>query len=136
MGSSKAKKREIVLYLCYITQRALDVKTIRTKQKMTRPIVTAEEKKYNATRFCTSPRPERKATDKVYVARVNAFLKEAKKNVVLKAAKKNAVVKAAAKKLEKFNQAEPSMEEEYVPVSPSYRPTTPCYCPSSPCYCP
>ena len=104
---------------------------------MTRPIVTAEEKTYNATRFYTSPRPERKATDKVYVARVNAFLKQAKKNVVLKAAKKNAIVKATAKKkLEKFNQAEPSMEEEYVPVSPSYRPTTPCYCPSSPCYCP
>ena len=73
---------------------------------MTRPIVTAEEKKYNATRFCTQPRPERKATDKVYVARVNAFLKEAKKNVVLKAAKKNAVVKAAAKKLEKFSKKE------------------------------
>ena len=32
---------------------------------MTRPIVTAEEKKANATRYCTSPRPQRNAALKV-----------------------------------------------------------------------
>ena len=31
---------------------------------MTRPIITAEEKKANATRYCTSPRPQRSAARK------------------------------------------------------------------------
>ena len=31
----------------------------KTKSKMTKPIVTAQEKKANATRYCTSPRPQR-----------------------------------------------------------------------------
>ena len=31
---------------------------------MTRPIITAEEKKANATRYCTSPRPQRNAARK------------------------------------------------------------------------
>jgi hypothetical protein len=70
--------------------KALCGKTHQSEQKkMTRPIVTAEEKKYNATRHCTSPRPEREATDKVFVAEANAFLKQAKKNVVLKEQPKN-----------------------------------------------
>jgi hypothetical protein len=90
---------------------------------MTRPIVTAEEKKYNATRYCTSPRPECKATDKVYVARVNAFLKKAKKNVVMKATKKHNnddALKKACNELQLIKNDEG--EVEYVPSSQ-------CYCP-------
>jgi hypothetical protein len=88
---------------------------------MTRPIVTAEEKKYNATRFCTSPRPEREATNVVFVARANAFLKQAKKNVVMKANKKhNDALKKACNELQLIKNDEG--EVEYVPSSP-------CYCP-------
>ena len=96
---------------------------------MTRPIVvvTAEEKKKytNATRYCTSLlRPERKATNKVYVARVSAFLKQAKKNVVVRKANKKHFITLALKKacneLQLIRNDEG--EVEYVPSSP-------CYCP-------
>ena len=89
---------------------------------MTRPIVTAEEKKYNATRYCTSPRPEREATNKVYVAQANAFLKQAKKNVVMKANKKHnaAALKKACNELQLIRHDEGEVE---------YVPSTPCYCP-------
>jgi hypothetical protein len=98
---------------------------------MTRPtvVVTAEEKKRkytNATRYCTSLlRPERKATNKVYhVARVNAFLKQAKKNVVVRKANKKHIITLALKKacneLQLIRNDEG--EVEYVPSSP-------CYCP-------
>ena len=66
-------------------------------------------------------RPERKATNKVYVARVNAFLKQAKKNVVRKANKKHIIaLKKACNELQLIRNDEG--EVEYVPSSP-------CYCP-------
>ena len=58
---------------------------------MTRPIVTPEEKKYNETRWCTSPRPCCEVQLKLH------------------AAKANAVVKAATKKFKAFNKKQLSI---------------------------
>ena len=78
---------------------------------MTKPIVTKEEKEYNATRWCVSPRPQREAKTK-------AIAKKTWTKVLQKAPKKPVVVEVE--------------EEEYVPSDPSYCPTSPIYRPLSP----
>ncbi len=72
--------------------------------------LTKEEKEYNATRWCVSPRPQREAKTK-------AIAKKTWTKVLQKAPKKPVAVE---------------VEEEYVPTNPSYCPTSPIYRPSSP----
>ena len=78
---------------------------------MTKPIVTKEEKEYNATRW--SPRPQREAKTK-------AIAKKTSTKVLQKAPKKPVVMEARVE------------VEEYVPSDPSYCPTSPIYRPISP----
>ena len=61
---------------------------------MTRPIITAEEKKANATRYCTSPRPQRNAARKA--ARERDFASLVKSCIKVKMSKARAIEHATA----------------------------------------
>ena len=61
---------------------------------MTRPIITAEEKKANATRYCTSPRPQRNAARKA--ARERDFASLVKSCMKVKMSKPRAIEHATA----------------------------------------
>ena len=61
---------------------------------MTRPIVTAAEKKANATRYCTSPRPQRSAALKA--ARERDFASLVKSCIKVKMSKARAIEHATA----------------------------------------